>query len=74
MCDGGIGCHTFRIDKESEDFASIKKEFKLTKIGDNKPEMRFYPNQVVDYQKDKASFAILFNKDSKDISSILGEI
>jgi hypothetical protein len=64
----------FKVDKESEDFLNIKKEFKLTKIGDNKPEMRFYPNQLMGELKDKASFAILFKTESKDIDSILSEI
>lgn len=66
--------YVFRVDKEADDFLDIKKEYKLTKIGDHKPELRFYPNQLSGELKGKASFAILFTRDTKDIEPILSEI
>jgi len=66
--------YVFRVDKEADDFLDIKKEYKLTKIGDHKPELRFYPNQLSGELKGKASFAILFSRDTKDIDPILSEI
>jgi len=71
---GAIQTYVFRLDKSSPDFAEMKKTYKLTKFGDQKPELRFYPNQLTGEMKDKASFAILFNKDEKDIEPIISEI
>jgi len=71
---GAIQTYVFRLDKSSPDFADMKKTYKLTKFGDQKPELRFYPNQLTGEMKDKASFAILFNKDEKDIEPIISEI
>lgn len=53
---------------------SLKKQFKLTSLSESKPEIRFYPNAIEGELKDKSSFGILFNKDTKDLSSILEEI
>ena len=41
---GALPIYVFRIDKSSPDFAEIKKTYKLTKFGEQKPEIRFYPN------------------------------
>jgi hypothetical protein len=43
-------------------------------LSENKPEIRFYPNNVEGEKKDKASMGILISKDTKDLNSILEEI
>ena len=45
--NGAIKLGVFRIDKADSKMSEIRKKYKLTsKFGVDKPELRFYPNEV----------------------------
>jgi len=35
----------FRLDPKDANFEALKKQYKVTTIAENKPKLRFYPNQ-----------------------------
>ena len=51
-----------------------KKEFKVTGLDENKPQLRYYPNVATGKVKSDTSFQILFDKSSSSIDNILEEI
>jgi len=53
----------FRIDAsgESGSFSELKKEYKVAALGEGKPVIRFYPNEIKGDLKRQASFGILFD-------------
>ena len=69
--NGPLRIGIFRIDKSDNE---KKKEFKVTGLDENKPQLRYYSNAVTDKVKSDTSFQILFNKSSSDISNIIEEI
>lgn len=64
----------FRLDPSREDFSELTKKYKVLTLGKQKPKLRYYPNRVTDDIKDKRSYEIYFDKDSKDFSNIEQEI
>lgn len=64
----------FRLDPKDKDFEELKKTYKLTTVGDGKPELRFYPNEKRGSSKHTNSYAIAFDKENKDFQPIINEI
>jgi hypothetical protein len=48
---GAVKVAVFRVDQESEDFKEIKKTYKLSKLGENEPELRFFANDLTGDEK-----------------------
>ena len=69
--NGPIRIGIFRINKTDQE---KKKEFKVTGLDENKPQLRYYPNVATGKVKSDTSFQILFDKSSSSIDNILEEI
>ena len=52
---GAVKIAVFRVDKAREDFKAIVRKFKVTDLDVEKPQMRFYPNDLEGEAKSQAS-------------------
>jgi len=64
----------FRIDKNGEEFKDLKKRYKLNKLDVDKPEMKFFPNDLTGDEKMSKMMDIPFDKGSKNLKDINDEI
>lgn len=71
---GAVKVAVFRVNKEAEDFKDIKKRFKLSKLDDNTPELRFFKNDLTGDDKQGSMVNIAFDKENKNLRDIYDDI
>lgn len=71
---GVVTFHIFRMDVNSENFATLGKKYKVSSLAPGKPKLRYYPNMASGESKMTKSYEILFNKDAKSFENIEEEI
>jgi len=71
---GAIKFAIYRVSETGEELAALKKQYKIKDLKENRPVLRFYPNEVSGDMKRKASIGIPFDRKSSDLGSILEDI
>ena len=71
---GPIRVATFRLHPDNENYETLKKQFKVSKLEVGKPELRYYPNEVAGQQKLDKSYSLPLELDNKDMSRIMEDV